>query len=188
MKTAVTLLKSVSPYSQSRHIDPEDYPKHEKETSIDYERRIWRERMHVGTDGNVFIPPTAFKNCLSEAAKYLSLQIPGKGKATYTKHFEAGVLVTEPLVLPLKPADVQPIKLFLPPSGKRGDGKRVTKYMPFIPEWIGQVEWSILDETITQTVFTKVLEEAGKFIGIGFFRPIRNGYYGRFSVVKVTWK
>jgi hypothetical protein len=42
----------------------------------------------------------AFKNCLAEIAKYLSLQIPGKGKTTYTKHFEAGVMVLDGLALP----------------------------------------------------------------------------------------
>ena len=53
----------------------------------------WRERLHVNSDGYVFIPPMAFKNCISEIAKYRSDKIPGKRNATYTKHFESGVLV-----------------------------------------------------------------------------------------------
>lgn len=39
----------------------------------------------------------AFRNCLAEAAKFLSIQIPGKGKSTYTKHFEAGLIIPAPM-------------------------------------------------------------------------------------------
>ncbi len=92
MKIFFAELFSVSAYSQSRHYD---VPKLEKEIAKDYEARTWRERLHVTEGGFVFIPPIAFKNCLAEAAKFLGIQIPGKGKSTYTKHFEAGVLVVD---------------------------------------------------------------------------------------------
>jgi len=185
MHTATARLKSVSPYSQSRHHDTE---KLAKELPKDFEARTWRERLHYDADGRVFIPPMCFKNCLSEAAKFLSRQIPGKGKATYTKHFEAGVLVPEPLILPLKKDDVKGEWLFLPADGKRGSGKRVDKCYPIIPEWSGNVQFLILDDMITEDVFTDHLKEAGRFIGIGRFRPRNNGFYGRFMVDGVEWK
>lgn len=162
-------------------------PKLARELPKDYEARTWRERMHVNKEGFVFIPPMAFKNCVSEIAKYLGIQIPGKGKSTYTKHFEAGVLVVEGLTLPIKKEDVQGQWLFVPSDGKRGGAKRVDKCFPVIHEWEGQVEFVILDEIITEDVFLKHLEEAGKFIGIGYFRPRNNGYWGRFSVENVKW-
>jgi hypothetical protein len=143
--------------------------------------------MHVTQDGHVFIPPMAFKNCLSECAKYKSIQIPGKGKATYTKHFEAGIQVVDPLVLEILAADVKPEKLFVPADGRRGSGKRVEKFFPLIPEWRGAVTFYILDDTVTQDVFAEHIEEAGKLVGIGRFRPRNNGYYGRFSVEKIDW-
>jgi len=183
--TAVATLKSVSAYGQSRNYEME-VSKKEKESSKDYEARTWRNRLHT-VDGKVFIPPMAFKNCLSEAAKFLGQQIPGKGKATYTKHIEAGVLVPEPLLLPTKAADVEGLWLFVPATGRRGDGKRVWKCFPVLQEWGGDVTFLIFDETITQEVFRYHLEQAGKFIGIGFFRPRNNGYYGRFSVEKLVW-
>ena len=185
MKKAICTLRSLSPYSQSKHYT---VPKLEKEIPKDYEIRTWRERLHVTEEGQVFIPPTAFKNCLSEAAKYLSMQIPGKGKNLYTKHFEAGVMVAEPLLLPIKKDEVEGEWLFLPADGKRGSGKRVDKCYPRIPKWEGQVEFLILDETITKDPFLEHIEGAGSFIGIGRFRPRNNGFYGRFEVVKVDWK
>ena len=184
MKTAIATLRSVSPYSQSRHYDA---PKLSKENPKDYEARTWRERLHVNGEGNVYVPAMSFKICLSEAAKYLGIQIPGKGKSTYTKYFEAGVLVMEPLVLPLKRDDVAGEWLFVPSDGIRGSGKRVDKCFPTIQEWGGEVTFFVLDETITEDVFLNHLTQAGQFIGIGRFRPRNNGFYGRFAVERVEW-
>lgn len=181
MKVYTAELESVSPYSQSRY---HDTPKTQGETANDHEERTWRGRLHVDDDGMVFIPPMAFKNCLSEAAKFLSLQIPGKGKATYTKHFEAGLLINETVSINIKAKDVPGEWLFVPASGKRGDGKRVKKCFPMITKWKGSVTINVIDETITKEVLHQHLEVAGNLIGIGRFRPRNNGYYGRFKVVK----
>lgn len=185
MKQAIAHLKSISPYSQSRFHDTEKLP---KEGAHDYEERTWKGRLHVNEKGNVFIPPMSFKNCLSEAAKFMSRQIPGKGKATYTKHFEAGVLVMDPLVLPIKSEDVDGEWLFVPSDGKRGGGSRVKKCFPVIHDWSGKVIFHVLDDTITKDAFEEHLREAGSFIGVGRFRPRNNGFYGRFTVEKVEWK
>jgi hypothetical protein len=184
LKTAQVRITGVSPYSQSRHYTT---PKGPKELHQDYEARTWRDRMHATEEGNVFIPPMSFKNCLSEAAKFLSIQVPGKGKTTYTKHFEAGVLVTDGIVLDVKKDAVEGEWLFVPADGKRGSGKRVNKCFPIIHQWGGDVTFHILDETITEDVFRHILEQAGAFIGIGRFRPRNNGFYGRFKVESVSW-
>lgn len=185
MKRAICKLKSVSPYSQSRYIGEK---KTRDETHADFEKRSWHLRCHFNEEGNVFIPPMCFKNCLSEAAKYKSIQIPGKGKSTYTKHFEAGVLVTEPLVLPITRETLQSEMLHVPSDGRRGGTTRVEKTFPLIPSWAGSVEFLIFDDTITTEVFEEHLGDAGSFIGIGRFRPRNNGFYGRFSVKSITWK
>lgn len=136
----------------------------------------------------MFIPPMQFKNALSEVAKYLGIQIKGRGKSNYTKHFEAGVLVTDPMVLPFKEKDVRGEWIHVPSDGRRGGTTRVYKCFPVIPEWEGQVSYHILDDTITKDVFEHHLRESGRFIGIGRFRPRNNGFYGRFEVKKVVWQ
>jgi hypothetical protein len=180
MRIAIVELEGVAPYSQSKH---HTEPRKEKEGDDDYAKRTWRSHLHTDKAGNVFIPPTAFKNCLSEAAKYLGIQIKGKGKSTYTKHFEAGVMVTEPVMLGITANQAEMEALFLPSNGVRGNGKRVMKYYPVInPPWNVTVKFEILDDTITEDVFREHLEQAGKYIGIGRFRPRNNGFYGRFSI------
>jgi len=187
MKTATIKLKSWpgSPYAQNGFIQEKKEP---KETHEDFERRTWDQRMHVNKEGYVFIPATAFKNCLSECAKFLSIQIPGKGKATYTKHFEAGVMVTDNPTLNVKASDVEPLWIPVPPNGKRGSGGRVVKGFPTIPEWETELTVHIIDDTISKNVFEDHLKQAGTFIGIGNFRPRNNGTNGRFIVEGVSWQ
>ncbi len=191
MRIAKVKLRGISNYSQSKH---HETPKLDKEIPKDYEERTWRNRLNIDTRpdktsyGCVVVSPMAIKNCLSEAAKFLSIQIPGKGKATYTKHFESGVMVLEPMVLtekgqPIKPENVLGEWFFVPSDGRRGGSTRVNKCFPCINAgWEGEIEIYILDDTITSDVFLKHLQEAGKFIGIGRFRPRNNGFYGRFEV------
>jgi hypothetical protein len=192
MKTAVCTLESVSPYGASRHFN---VPKLNGELHDDYEKRTWRERGHWTQDGRLFIPPMAFKNCLASAAKYLGMKIPGQGSKTFTKKFEAGVLVTDALVLPDKKEDFAEngegnaygLWLFVPSDGVRGGGKRVDRCFPCVRQWAGEVTFHILDDIITEESFGKHLEVAGSFIGVGFFRPQSNGYFGRFRATNVQF-
>lgn len=186
MRIATAKLESVAPYSASRYY-LEDAPKLNKELPIDYERRTWMYRLHVDEKGNVFFPPMMFKNCLSEAAKFLSEQIPGKGKSTWTKHFEAGVLVTEKIYLGIHRDAVDKEWLFVPSDGIRGSGKRVSKCFPLIHSWKVEVPFLIVNNLITEETFAYHLEQAGSLIGVGRFRPRNNGYYGRFIVKDIRW-
>lgn len=188
--TAIVTLRSVSPYSQSRAYDA---PKKAKETAKDYEERTWKERLHVREE-QVYIPPMGFKNCLSEAARFVSEQIPGKGKSTYTKHFEAGVLCLTPGMLenfkgnPIKASEVQGEWVFVPSDGVRGSGKRVWKCFPMIYEWQTSIQFKIHDDTVTQSVFDRTLRQAGVLIGLGRWRVRNNGLYGMFTVESLDWK
>jgi hypothetical protein len=185
MRIALAHLKSASPYGQSKAIAEK---KSRDETHDDFEERSWRGRCHVDSNGLVFIPPMAFKNCLAEAAKYKSIQIPGKGKSTYTKHFEAGVMCKEILSLGIKVEDMLGMRLHVPSDGRRGGGSRVWKTFPYVDAWEGDVEYCVLDEMIDNDVFEQHLRDSGMFIGIGFFRPRNNGFWGRFSVEGISWQ
>lgn len=190
MRTVTAELESISPYSQSKHHEVAKLGRGtgtSTESADDHERRTWRERCHVDAAGNVFIPPMAFKNCIAEIAKYLSVQIPGKGKSTYTKHFEAGVMVLDGVTLPVTKDTIAGEWLFVPADGRRGSGKRVSKCFPVVPQWSGTVQFIVLDDVISPEVFEQHLRDAGNFIGIGRFRPRKNGYYGRFKVNGLTW-
>ncbi len=185
MKKATVKLTSTTPLAMGRY---HSAPMLERELHKDYEIRTWREKLHYDENGEVYISSMAVKNCLSEGAKFMSRQIPGKGKSTYTKHFEAGILVPSPVKLGIKKDDVAPLWLFVPGSGVRGDSKRVEKAFPVIPKWSGTVEVYVTDEIITRDVFQEHFEASGKFIGIGSLRIRNNGIFGGFTAEVVSWE
>lgn len=186
MITARVKLTGTSPMSQSKHYHVE---KEEKEKPDQYEERTWRERMHYNEKGFVIVPAMMIKNCLSECARYLSERIAGKGQSTWTKHFEAGIYVEDDIVLKEKKDKVEGEWVFVPSDGRRGGTTRVSKCFPKIQKgWTGETNVVIIDETITKDIFEKHLKEAGRFIGLGRFRPRNNGMYGRFVGEILSWK
>jgi hypothetical protein len=184
MLRALAKMHSISPYQQGR---PFFDKKDANETHEDFEKRIWRERSHYDDHGKLFIPPMQFKKALENAAGFISMSIPGQGKAKYTKHFKAGVLVVDAMELPVSKDDVHGSWVFVPSDGKRGGSSRVMKCFPTVHEWTGEVIFHILDNVITEPVFKTHLEQAGNFIGLGVFRPMNGGYHGRFAVDEVHW-
>lgn len=185
-KIAIATLAGVAPYSQSRFHETPDLPKEGKDAK---ELRTWREKAHYDPKtGEMFIPPMSFKMAVDSASKYLSIQVPGKGKATYTKHFLSGVLVFEPVFLGVHKDEAKRDRVHANADGVRGSGKRVVRYFPRVDDWRVDVTFHIYDDTITEDVFETVLSEAGRFIGLGRFRPQSGGFYGRFLVEKVRWQ
>jgi hypothetical protein len=167
-------------------------PKLQKESAHEYEQRTWSERLHRNTQGNVVLNPLSLKNCLRDAAKYLGEPIPGKGKATYTKHFRAGIMVVEDILLtdpkgrPIIADSVEPLWLNVPSDGMTGGTKRVPKAFPRVSEWQATAEIAVLDDTITEKVLRHHLIEAGNFVGLGAMRVANGGISGRFKVVSLA--
>ena len=186
MKTVKVKITGKSPLSFSKYVQE---PKLEREGHAEYDLRTWRERLHYNAKNEVFIPPMMVKNTLSAAAKYRGEQIPGKGKSNYTKHFEAGIMITEQMFLGIQKDDVKMEALYVPSDGKRGGTTRVVKNFPKIDEgWSGEITVHILDDIITRDVLERHLADAGNFIGLGRFRPRQNGYYGRFDAEIISWE
>jgi hypothetical protein len=124
MKIATVKLRSASALSYSREIKSSvPFLKGEKDDA--YEERTWREKAHYDPQTkNCQIPGPAFKFGLDTAAKSLG-KIPGKGAATWTKHFLAGVLVIDPADLGIDYTTLPCTRIFANTDGIRGSGKRV---------------------------------------------------------------
>lgn len=184
MRKVTLTLKSLAPYTQSRQ---HHTPKLEKEAADAYEARTWLEKTTTYPEGHICIPAMAFKQCFDRSAKMLGMQIPGRGKSTYTKHFTAGVIVPENLRLATKKDEVTKLTINANADGVRGSGKRVVRHFPQVPSWDGKLTVYILDETITPEVFEKHAREAGMLVGVGQHRPENGGSNGRFSCERFDW-
>lgn len=185
-RIATVKISGTAPYSQSRM---HDTPKLEKEAADAYEQRTWREKATCDADGTIVIPAMALKQCLDTVARRLGIQIPGKGKATYTKHFVGGVMCLEDARIEGHTKDsVQSVTINANSDGVRGSGKRVKRTFPIIPPgWKATLQFAVFDATVTNAVFESHINEAGKFTGIGRFRPENGGLNGRFNVESITW-
>ena len=135
MKTSIATitLTGLTPYSQSRQHDD---PMLEGEGRDAYDARTWRSKQNVAIrDGKptVVIPAHGFHQAMIAAAKYSKRQIPGQGKATWTKKFEAGISLLEDPSLNIDPNEVQVIAISANADGVRGSGKRVM--LQRMPNW-----------------------------------------------------
>lgn len=185
MKNATATIVGLAPYSQSAVLQS---PKEDKESHDDYDERCWREHCTTGEGGIVVIPPAAIKGCLESAARYLSERIPGQGSKKWTQKFECGVLCIDPPWLldasgdPIHIDDVDCERLFLNADGRRGGSTRVWKRYPVFREWRANIQIVVADDSIKSDLLERYLREAGRFIGIGRYRPEKRGWYGRFAV------
>lgn len=184
MRQVTVTLESTAPYSQSRM---HDEPKLDKETHDAYDRRTWREKCTYNDEGIIEIPAMGIKQSLDRAAKVLGDQIPGKGKATYSKFFTSGVLCTSNVSLGVSKDEVASQTINANADGVRGSGKRVKRTFPVVPSWKGTAEFIILDDTITPEVFERTLRTAGQIVGVGRFRPENGGLNGRFKPTEFNW-
>jgi hypothetical protein len=179
MKTAIIALSSCSAMTQSRK---HDTPKtSDREGAADYEARTWINKAHFTADDRVFIPAFALKCSTVAAARYTGDTIPGKGKSTWTKKLQSGLLIPDDAVTNRKRADIVAVTINANADGVRGSGKRVSRTFPTLTQWEAKVTVYVLDDIITKDVLQKYFTYAGQFIGVGQYRPENGGTNGRFK-------
>src|SRR5690606_29935395 len=82
--------------------------------------------------------------------------------------------------------EIQNEALFLDAQGKSG-GTRVSRFMPFVPSWSGEIAFLVGTRTIPESVFDDVLKCDGQMIGVGRWTAKVGGMKGSFRVNGVTW-
>jgi len=185
---ATVTIEGLGPLSQSRQHDD---PMLEGEGRDDYDKRTWRSKLNLEVRGGkptVVLPAHGIQQALTAAARYSKRQIPGQGKATWTKKFAAGIALLESPSINIDPATVGCITISANADGIRGSGKRVTRRFPQMPEWGASFDVHILDPIITEDVFREMVTLAGMYIGLGRFRPENGGGNGRFKIAKLVWQ
>ena len=181
-KLTVTLT-SASKYSQSAAFRSERGP---TEAADDFEKRVWKERLHVTDNGEVYIPASALKQCLVGGAKYLNEKIKGQGQKTWAGKIEKAVRCPDDVPLGIKAGDVTGEWIYVNADGVRGSGKRVYRCFPRIDSWKAEVTLLILDPILDPDTVVRQLTAAGAFIGIGRWRPEKGGENGTFTVGRAT--
>ena len=61
---------------------------------------------------------------------------------------------------------------------------RILRHRPMFDDWTISFQVQIDNDLVSEKLVQAILEDAGKLVGVGDFRPARKGPYGRFSVTK----
>ena len=144
----------------------------------DYEqmaRLEWRGGLYLH-EGKPALPGEMLEAAVCEGAKRSR-----KGKAA-----KAAVFCDQPATLSYDgPTD--PDKLWDDPAfrltcGVRVQRNRVMRTRPHFADWSARFDLTVLDEELEPESVTTFLAAAGRYVGIGDFRP----KFGRFSVLRVA--
>jgi len=138
------------------------------------------DKLYVTEDGKPYIPSAYIRNSLIEAGK--AVQIKGKRKATYSKLLGSTLIVQPDAILINSTSGWEPFTTTAVNPATKG---RVTVTRPMFKDWKLSFEVIIPDD-INEEDFAKIFDEAGRYVGIGDWRPAKKGMYGKFIVTKLA--
>lgn len=139
-------------------------------------------RLYIGLKGKPMIPqPNIFK-CIIDGGKFHK---EGKSKVTTQKNsMIPSCLEIMELEIPIETkeswgVDTRAVRI---PS----TGGRILCHRPIFNDWRLSFEMGLDDSIICESTLRNIIDDSGKRIGLGDFRPDCKGPFGKFVVVE--WK
>ena len=138
-----------------------------------------QNKAYSDESGNLYIPGPNIFSCIIEAGKFHKA---GKSKITTKKSslIPAGVAVSE-IVCPLgtKNFEVDSRSVVIPATGGR-----IMAHRPRLDEWSLSFTLEVDDSMFASDLVRQIVDDAGRKVGLGDFRPDRKGPFGKFVVTK----
>lgn len=129
------------------------------------------------TNGNgPFIPAENIRQSIIGAASRHKI-----GRRAATTDVAAGVYVS-PFELPLSGDWHVDSRAIVIPATKG----RILRHRPMFDEWGIDFDLQIDTDLISEKLIHAIVEDSGRLVGIGDFRPARKGPYGRFNIT--SWE
>ena len=126
------------------------------------------KKTYRNADGKLVLPNTHFKTSMVKASTDFKMT----GKKTYKDYVRAGIFIDEEEII-LEP---QKYEIFACPVVIQR--ARVMSWRPMFKKWSCEFTLEIADEMLDPTTIKEILIAAGRFKGVGDYRPD----YGRFIV------
>lgn len=127
-------------------------------------------------EDKVCIPAVYLKNCITEASK--QFKITGKGKSTYSK-LVASTVDISPDMIELKAGKYEVFRISAVNPMTKG---RMMTERPRFNKWGAEFEIIVNDPAVPVEVLNEILEHAGKYVGVGDWRPEKKGMHGKFMI------
>lgn len=129
--------------------------------------------------GKLYVPGPNIFACLIQAGKFHKT---GKTKVTTQKSslIPAGIAIHD-IVCPLNTKDfeVDSRSVVIPATGGR-----IMCHRPRLDEWKTAFTLEVDDSMFTSEFVRLLIEDAGRKVGLGDFRPDRKGPFGKFAITK----
>ena len=140
---------------------------------------ICESKLYIGLDGQPMIPQPNLMRALVEGGRFTKI---GKSQITTSKSTQlyscvdiAGAEIPIQHTQPWK-VDTRAVRI---PS----TGGRILAHRPMFDDWQLSFEVELDEQIIGEKIFRQVVDDAGKRIGLGDFRPACKGPYGKFVVI-----
>jgi len=136
----------------------------------DIEDKLYKEGKKV------YLPSVYIKNSLVEAGK--QFKIIGKGKSTYSK-IVASTVDVSPFMIEMNNSEMEVFRISAVNPMTKG---RMMTERPKFSKWKASFELILNDPAVPISVINEILEQAGKYVGIGDWRPEKKGMFGKFMI------
>jgi len=129
-------------------------------------------------DGKLYQPATHIHRAMIRAAS--AYKMPGSSRKAITPLVAGGIRV-EPEAIPhIHQEWAVDARTVVVPATKG----RVNRFRPRLDAWELEFRIHVFDERMTAATLQRILEDAGRLIGIGDYRPEKTGPFGRFRVAR----
>lgn len=140
------------------------------------------KKAYVDEQGVLFVPGMNVFACIIQGGQFIKI---GRAKATNAKSSiipAAMILEEERCTLGTKEFEVDTRSVVIPATGGR-----IMAHRPRLDEWQCSFTIDLFDpDILSASDVRQIIDDAGKKIGLGDFRPSRKGPFGRFVVTSWT--
>lgn len=186
MKKYKIEIKGVTPYMQHR-MDDTKLEEWEKRRGRIIEREdvnkedMVRALFHMYLDENnkPYIPAEHIRASMINAGAFIKSKVGNSRKSM--KNIVAGMFFVSPEKIMLNDDWVVDKRSAVNKNVKA----RVITIRPKWDEWSVSFTLLVDNDTITDDMVKDIVEYAGRYCGIGSFRPTNNGMFGRFELVNI---
>lgn len=186
MKQFKVKIKGITPYMQHR-MDDQKLEEWEKKRKLIHENPetsqvdSTRAEYHCYRNENdhCYIPSDQLRGALINAGSAVKSKVGGRSKSMKTIVAAMFMVTPEHILIP----DYDAI------DKRSGVNKNVKARIIVVrPKWTNWEAEFILDvgeKSTTKEMVQSIIDYAGKYVGIGSFRPTNNGMFGRFEIVNI---
>lgn len=168
-------IEGTTPILFNRFRDTAIEGKSKKRTGAMAEAEI-EDKLYQDEDGKTQFPSVYLKNYIVEESK--QFKIVGKGKSTYSKLVVSTVDI-EPFMIELEAGKYEVFRISAVNPMTKG---RMMTERPKYNKWKAEFEIILNDPAVPVSVINEILEHAGKYVGVGDWRPEKKGMFGKFLI------